>query len=104
MSSSVCRLVADDGVLVCNAVGVSVQYGEVDAFFEWLKEPAPAPAPTQESIAPIQLHGETPAFEMSVVDEKLLAEAKQMELSPLDSCHFQVTTHTLYGIFKEFHN
>ncbi len=83
---------------------LSVQYGEVDAFFEWLKEPAPAPAPTPESIAPIQLHGETPAFEMSVVDEKLLAEAKQMELSPLDSCHFQVTTHTVYGIFKEFHN
>ncbi|XP_052453876.1 protein brambleberry isoform X4 [Carassius gibelio] len=68
---------------------LSVQYGGVDAFFDWLKKPAPAPAPPQESIDTILLHGETPAFEMSVVDEKFLAEAKQMELSPLDSCHFR---------------
>ncbi|XP_059402316.1 protein brambleberry-like isoform X1 [Carassius carassius] len=72
----------------------SMQYGEVDAFFDWLKKsaqaPDPAPAPPEETIAPILLHGETPAFEMSVVDEKFLAEAKQMELSPLDSCHFRV--------------
>ncbi|XP_016094067.1 protein brambleberry [Sinocyclocheilus grahami] len=74
----------------------SMQCGEVDAFFDWLKTSAPAPAPAppppppEETIAPILLHGETPAFEMSVVDEKFLAEAKQMELSPLDSCHFRV--------------
>lgn len=71
---------------------LSMQYGEVDAFFDWLKkpEPAPAPAPPPEPVASILLQGETPAFEMSVVDEKFLAEAKQMELSPLDSCHFRV--------------
>lgn len=83
---------------------LSMQYGEVDAFFDWLKEPAPAPAPPQESIAPILLHGETPAFEMSVVDEKFLAEAKQMELSPLDSCHFRVSTMRMASYFQEFHN
>ncbi len=81
-----------------------MQYGEVDAFFNWLKEPAPASAPPQESIAPILLHGETPAFEMSVVDEKFLAEAKQMELSPLDSCHFRVSTMCMASYFQEFHN
>ncbi|XP_056307857.1 protein brambleberry isoform X2 [Danio aesculapii] len=69
----------------------SLQYAEVEAFFDWLKKADPAPtAPPAESIVPILLHGETPAFEMSVVDEKFLAEAKQMELSPLDSCHFRV--------------
>ncbi|XP_059391728.1 protein brambleberry-like isoform X3 [Carassius carassius] len=85
---------------------LSVQYGEVDAFFDWLEKPAPAPAPAppQESIATILLHGETPAFEMSVVDEKFLAEAKQMELSPLDSCHFRVVTQlkaTCSGLSEE---
>ncbi|RXN04590.1 brambleberry-like protein [Labeo rohita] len=57
-----------------------------------------------ESIAPILLHGETPAFEMSVVDEKFLAEAKQMELSPLDSCHFRVVAQlkaTCSGLSEE---
>ncbi|XP_042609536.1 protein brambleberry-like isoform X2 [Cyprinus carpio] len=83
---------------------LSVQYGEVDAFFDWLQKPAPTPAPPQESIAPILLHGETPPFEMSVVDEKFLAEAKQMELSPLDSCHFRVVAQlkaTCSGLSEE---
>uniref|UniRef100_A0A8C1U2T4 Brambleberry n=1 Tax=Cyprinus carpio TaxID=7962 RepID=A0A8C1U2T4_CYPCA len=83
---------------------LSVQYGEVDAFFDWLQKPAPTPAPPPESIAPILLHGETPPFEMSVVDEKFLAEAKQMELSPLDSCHFRVVAQlkaTCSGLSEE---
>ncbi|TRY85900.1 hypothetical protein DNTS_011921 [Danionella cerebrum] len=64
----------------------------VDAFFDWLKtpEPKPAPSPTSESITPILLQREAPPFEISIIDEKFLAEAKQMELSPLDSCHFRV--------------
>ncbi|KAI1888808.1 hypothetical protein AGOR_G00172560 [Albula goreensis] len=45
--------------------------------------PPPVPAP------PIP-EGYTPPFEMSLADEKFLAEAKQMELSPLDSCHYRV--------------
>ncbi|KAA0724088.1 Protein brambleberry [Triplophysa tibetana] len=67
----------------------SMQYGQVDAFFDWLKKAEPAPAPKQP-VAPVLTQGDVPAFEMSVADEKFLAEAKQMELSPLDSCHFQV--------------
>ncbi|KAK7117033.1 hypothetical protein R3I94_022549 [Phoxinus phoxinus] len=72
---------------------LSMQYGEVEAFFDWLKKPEPAPEPAPpppEPVSSILLQGETPAFEMSVVDEKFLAEAKQMDLSPLDSCHFRV--------------
>lgn len=84
---------------------LSLQYGEVDAFFDWLKKPEPAPAPPpQEPVASILLQGETPAFEMSVVDEKFLAEAKQMELSPLDSCHFRVVAQlkaTCSGLSEE---
>ncbi|XP_067292294.1 protein brambleberry isoform X2 [Pseudorasbora parva] len=84
---------------------LSVQYGEVDAFFDWLKKPEPAPAPPpQEPIASILLQGETPAFEMTVVDEKFLAEAKQMDLSPLDSCHFRVVAElkaTCSGLSEE---
>lgn len=83
----------------------SLQYAEVEAFFDWLKKADPAPTPPPaESIVPILLHGEAPAFEMSVVDEKFLAEAKQMELSPLDSCHFRVVAQlkaTCSGLSEE---
>ncbi|XP_051548350.1 protein brambleberry-like [Myxocyprinus asiaticus] len=70
---------------------LSMQYGPVDAFFDWLKkhEPAP-PAPPQQPVAPVLTQGDAPPFEMNVADEKFLAEGKQMELSPLDSCHFRV--------------
>ncbi|XDV52498.1 hypothetical protein PO909_021225 [Leuciscus waleckii] len=85
---------------------LSMQYGEVEAFFDWLKkpEPEPAPAPPPEPVSSILLQGETPAFEMTVVDEKFLAEAKQMELSPLDSCHFRVVAQlkaTCSGLSEE---
>lgn len=73
----------------------SMQYGEVDAFFDWLKKAEPAPA-SKEPVAPVLPQGDVPAFEMSVGDEKFLAEAKQMELSPLDSCHFQVCMKCCY--------
>ncbi|KAJ8389033.1 hypothetical protein AAFF_G00124300 [Aldrovandia affinis] len=39
---------------------------------------------------PVWNTGDTPPFEMSLADEKFLAEARQMELSPLDSCHYGV--------------
>ncbi|XP_039512643.1 protein brambleberry [Pimephales promelas] len=85
---------------------LSMQYGEVEAFFDWLKkpDPAPAPAPAPEPVSSILLQGDTPAFEISVVDEKFLAEAKQMDLSPLDSCHFRVVAQlkaTCSGLSEE---
>lgn len=81
---------------------LSMQCGEVEAFFDWLKKPEPEPAPPPEPVSSILLQGETPAFEMSVVDEKFLAEAKQMELSPLDSCHFRVSLCALASPYKTY--
>ncbi|KAG9333040.1 hypothetical protein JZ751_013917, partial [Albula glossodonta] len=57
------------------------------AFFSWMRKGADPPPPV--SAPPIP-EGYTPPFEMSLADEKFLAEAKQMELSPLDSCHYRV--------------
>ncbi|XP_060770691.1 protein brambleberry [Neoarius graeffei] len=80
--------------------------GEADAFFEWMKKEAPAPVsvppvmPTQPTPAP---NDATP-FEMSVADEKILAEAKLIDLSPLDSCHFRVVAQlkaTCSGLSEE---
>ncbi|XP_055048607.2 protein brambleberry [Misgurnus anguillicaudatus] len=82
----------------------SMQYSQVDAFFDWLNKPEPAPAPPKEPLAPVLPHGDAPAFEMNVADEKFLAEAKQMELSPLDSCHFRVVAQlkaTCNGLSEE---
>ncbi|XP_022528032.1 protein brambleberry [Astyanax mexicanus] len=76
-------------LLVCV---LGTQCGIADAFFEWMRkaDPAPAPVPPAAPSSQSLLQGEAPPFEMNVVDEKFLAEAKQMDLSPLDSCHFKV--------------
>ncbi|XP_035379543.1 protein brambleberry isoform X2 [Electrophorus electricus] len=77
-----------------------------EAFFEWLKKAAPTPAsmPPASATASSVLHGEVPSFEMSVADEKFLSVAKQMDLSPLDSCHLKVITQlkaTCNGLTEE---
>uniref|UniRef100_A0A3P8X7Y2 Brambleberry n=1 Tax=Esox lucius TaxID=8010 RepID=A0A3P8X7Y2_ESOLU len=64
--------------------------GPGNCFFEWMKpkQPeAPAPAP---SLAPGLPVGETPQFEMSIADDKFLADAKLMDITPLGSCHYRV--------------
>ncbi|MEE6462955.1 hypothetical protein FKM82_005711 [Ascaphus truei] len=66
------------------------------AFFGWFNrkastgrasgvqaEPTPAPEPKSLPGAP---------FEMATVDEKFLAEARHLDLSPLDSCHYKVVS------------
>lgn len=74
--------------LVCPAPAVS-------GLFEWLRSPersSPSPAdapPPPASAAPTQLAKEA-RFEMVVADEKFLAEAKHLEISQLDSCHYLV--------------
>lgn len=74
-------------VLVCPAPAVS-------GLFEWLRQsetrsPPAAAAPPPASVAPTLLAKEA-RFEMVTADEKFLAEAKHMEISPLDSCHYRV--------------
>ncbi|KAM4549337.1 protein brambleberry isoform 2-T2 [Odontesthes bonariensis] len=57
--------------------------------FEWLRQtpPPPAAAPPSPAAAPLR---EDAQFELVTADEKFLAEAKQLELSPLDGCHYRV--------------
>ncbi|XP_077439591.1 protein brambleberry isoform X2 [Vanacampus margaritifer] len=62
--------------------------------FEWLKQtehpPVDAPPlPPPEDLLPV-IPVKDVQFEISTADEKFLAQAKQMELSPLDSCHHMV--------------
>nr|XP_020457605.1 protein brambleberry-like [Monopterus albus] len=66
----------------------------ISGLFEWLRqaEAPPAAAPVPPVAAVPALLAKDARFEMTTVDEKFLAEAKQMELSPLDSCHYRVVT------------
>nr|XP_033466921.1 protein brambleberry isoform X2 [Epinephelus lanceolatus] len=72
---------------------LACQCPAVSGLFEWLKgataPPAAAPPPPLTAKVPALLAKDA-QFEMSTADEKFLAEAKQMELSPLDSCHYRV--------------
>ncbi|KAA8589389.1 hypothetical protein FQN60_012754 [Etheostoma spectabile] len=71
-------------VLACQCPGVS-------GLFEWLKgAAAPPPAPPPPPAVVPALLAKDAQFEMATTDERFLSEAKQLELSPLDSCHFKV--------------
>ncbi|XP_035509260.1 protein brambleberry [Morone saxatilis] len=72
-------------VLACQCPAVS-------GLFEWLKQadaPPAAAAPPPAAAVPALLAKDA-LFEMATADEKFLAEAKHMEISPLDSCHYKV--------------
>ncbi|KAM9495788.1 protein brambleberry-like isoform 1-T2 [Clarias gariepinus] len=89
-------------LLVC----VLALCGEADAFFEWMKKPAPAPPSVPPAIPshPTAVRSDASPFEMSVTDEKILAEAKLLDISPLDSCHFRVVSQlkaTCNGLSEE---
>lgn len=77
-------------LLVC----VLALCGEADAFFEWMKKAAPVPATVPPAVPtyPNAVPSDAPPFEMGVADEKILAEAKLIDMSPLDSCHLRVST------------
>ncbi|KAM4628855.1 protein brambleberry [Polymixia lowei] len=68
---------------------LAVQCPAVSGLFDWLKQTETPPAATPPP-SPGPPAKEAPPFEMTIADEKFLAEAKQMELSPLDSCHYKV--------------
>ncbi|MEQ2199718.1 hypothetical protein XENOCAPTIV_009391 [Xenoophorus captivus] len=73
----------------------------VSGLFEWVRitQPPPATAPPPP-VAPALLAKDAP-FEMVTIDEKFLAEAKQLELSPLDSCHYRVIGSFLHCSFQK---
>ncbi|TSK13382.1 Protein brambleberry [Bagarius yarrelli] len=75
-------------LLVC----VLALCGAADAFFEWMKkaEPVAASPPPVVPTYSTSIPNNAPPFEMSVADEKILAEAKLIDMSPLDRCHFKV--------------
>lgn len=62
----------------------------VSGLFEWLRTTQPPPVTTPPPVAPAHLAKDA-HFEMVTSDEKFLADAKQLELSPLDSCHYRVS-------------
>lgn len=74
-------------------ITLACQCPPVTGLFEWLRQvdaPPPPPAVATPPAVPPALLAKDAKFEMATVDEKFLAEAKHMELSPLDSCHHRV--------------
>lgn len=62
----------------------------VCGWFEWLKRTEVPPASQPPAPSPADIPPKDAQFEMATADERFLAEAKQMELSPLGSCHQRV--------------
>lgn len=72
---------------------LACQCPTVSGLFEWLRgreAPPPAAAAASPPAAVPALLVKNAQFEMATADEKFLAEAKHMEISPLDSCHYKV--------------
>ncbi|KAM5158386.1 protein brambleberry-like [Mantella aurantiaca] len=64
------------------------------AFFGWFtRKTSGQSSGTQKVPAPDPQSLPSAPFEMIVTDDKFLAEAKQLEMSPLDSCHYKVVSH-----------
>ncbi|KAM8966351.1 protein brambleberry-like [Pelodytes ibericus] len=67
------------------------------AFFGWFTRKSPPSHSGGASVVPSQPVDPralpNAPFEMTTADDKFLAEAKHLELSPLDSCHYQVVSH-----------
>lgn len=75
---------------------LTCQCPAVSGLFEWLRQteaPPAAAALPPAAAAPAHLAKDV-QFEIATADEKFLAEAKQMELSPLDSCHYRASMST----------
>uniref|UniRef100_A0A3Q0RTT3 Brambleberry n=1 Tax=Amphilophus citrinellus TaxID=61819 RepID=A0A3Q0RTT3_AMPCI len=69
---------------------LACQCPAVSGLFEWLRRTEAPPAAAPPPPPPPAHLARDVQFEMATADEKFLAEAKQMELSPLDSCHYSV--------------
>uniref|UniRef100_A0A8C5DVR7 Protein brambleberry-like n=1 Tax=Gouania willdenowi TaxID=441366 RepID=A0A8C5DVR7_GOUWI len=66
---------------------LSCQCHTVGGLFEWLRGTEAPPPPQVEATPPLMKAAQ---FEMTTADEKFLSEAKHLELSPMDSCHYRV--------------
>lgn len=77
-------------------ISMLVCHCPVSGLFEWLRRteaPPPAaasPPPPPAAAAVPSLLVKDVQFEITTADEKFLAEANHMEISPLDSCHYRV--------------
>ncbi|XP_029563665.1 protein brambleberry isoform X2 [Salmo trutta] len=91
-STQMARLVMTSqmGLLLLLVCVLASQCGPVSGLFDWLKPTQPGAPALAPSLVPGLPEGDAQPFEMTVADEKFLAEAKNMELSPLDSCHYRV--------------
>ena len=73
---------------------LACQCPTVSGLIEWLRQtetPLAAAAPPPPAAAEVPaLLARDAQFEMATADEKFLAEAKNMEISPLDSCNYKV--------------
>lgn len=87
------------GMLTCQSPTVS-------GLFEWLRRmDAPPPAtesPPPGAVVPVPLAKDA-KFEIATADEKFLAEAKHLEISPLESCHYRVRTDEIATLWFRFH-
>jgi hypothetical protein len=79
------------GLILLLVCVLASRCGPVSGLFDWLKQTQPG-APV---LVPGLPEGDAQPFEMTVADEKFLAEAKNMELSTLDSCHYRVMCWTV---------
>ncbi|XP_034980347.1 protein brambleberry-like [Zootoca vivipara] len=60
-------------------------------FFSWLaRSGTPESPPVPPAPTPDPAHLPHVPFEMTIADERFLAEARRLDLSPLDSCHHKV--------------
>ena len=83
------------GLILLLVCVLASRCGPVSGLFDWLKQTQPGAPVLAPSLVPGLPEGDAQPFEMTVADEKFLAEAKNMELSPLDSCHYRVMCWTV---------
>ncbi|XP_063777203.1 protein brambleberry-like isoform X2 [Pseudophryne corroboree] len=63
------------------------------AFFGWFtRKPSSRPTTPHKETNPDPKSLPNAPFEMTTADDQFLAEARQLELSPLDSCHYKVVS------------
>lgn len=77
---------------------LSCQIPAVSGLFEWLRKAEPTaaakPEPPKAEDHSAVVTRDAP-FEIMTADERFLAQARDMETSPLDRCHYRVSLRPL---------